>query len=91
MCSDCAAWSPLISGADNPEAPISHPLGGFHIVGKIKIEGSVFRSHEPDQFRYNIETGKRNRLQASILAGDAGFDYGRNPTSFMLFARVKIH
>lgn len=57
------------SGADNPEAPISHHwLDSTHItygvvtlgyvVGRIKLEGSVFHGREPDQYRYNIETGQ---------------------------------
>jgi uncharacterized cupredoxin-like copper-binding protein len=57
------------SGEDNPEAPISHHwLDSTHItygvvtlgwvLDRFKIEGSLFRGREPDQFRYNIETGK---------------------------------
>jgi hypothetical protein len=57
------------SGEDNPEAPISHHwLDSTHIafgvvtlgyvLGGFKLEGSVFRGREPDQYRYNIETGK---------------------------------
>jgi hypothetical protein len=57
------------SGEDNPEAPISHHwLDSTHIAygvvtlgyvfGNMKIEGSAFRGREPDQSRYNIETGK---------------------------------
>ncbi|MEO8006617.1 MAG: hypothetical protein ABI771_16995, partial [Betaproteobacteria bacterium] len=57
------------SGIDNPEAPISHHwLDSTHItygvvtlgyiVGKVKLEGSVFHGREPDQYRYNIETGQ---------------------------------
>lgn len=54
------------SGADNPEAPISHHwLDSTHItfgvltaglvMGDWKIEGSAFRGREPDQHRYDIE------------------------------------
>lgn len=54
------------SGADNPEAPISHHwLDSTHItfgvltagvvLGDWKIEGSSFRGREPDQYRYDIE------------------------------------
>ena len=57
------------SGVDNPEAPISHHwLDSTHVTfgvvtlgyifGGIKLEGSVFHGREPDQYRYNIETGK---------------------------------
>jgi hypothetical protein len=57
------------SGEDNPEAPISHHwLDTTHITygvltlgyvhGNAKIEGSAFRGREPDENRYDIETGK---------------------------------
>jgi|SoiMethySBSTD1v2_1073268.scaffolds.fasta_scaffold100222_3 hypothetical protein len=57
------------SGEDNPEAPITHHwLDSTHItygvvtlgyvIGEVKIEGSLFRGREPDQNRYDIETGK---------------------------------
>jgi hypothetical protein len=63
------AFMHRLSGVDNPEAPISHHwLDSTHItygvvtlgyvLDAFKIEGSVFRGREPDQFRYNIETGK---------------------------------
>ncbi len=63
------AFMHRFSGEDNPEAPISHHwLDSTHIaygvatlgyvLGNMKIEGSVFRGREPDQSRYNIETGK---------------------------------
>jgi hypothetical protein len=63
------AFMHRFSGEDNPEAPISHHwLDSTHIAfgvatlgyvyGNVKIEGSVFRGREPDQSRYNIETGK---------------------------------
>ena len=63
-----AAFMHRFSGIDNPEAPISHHwLDSTHItygvvtLGYIfrgaKIEGSVFHGREPDQYRYNIETG----------------------------------
>ena len=62
------AFMHRFSGIDNPEAPISHHwLDSTHItygvvtLGYIfrdaKIEGSVFHGREPDQYRYNIETG----------------------------------
>ena len=53
---------------DSPEAPITHHwLDSTHIsfgvltaglvVGRAKVEVSRFNAREPDQFRYNIETG----------------------------------
>jgi hypothetical protein len=63
------AFMHRFSGEDSPAAPISHHwLDSTHITygvvtlgyifDKFKLEGSVFRGREPDQFRYNIETGK---------------------------------
>jgi uncharacterized cupredoxin-like copper-binding protein len=63
------AFMHRFSGEDNPEAPISHHwLDSTHITygvmtlgyvhDNMKIEGSVFRGREPDENRYNIETGK---------------------------------
>src|SRR5262245_47145736 len=57
------------SGEDNPEAPITHHwLDSTHItygvvtlgyvLGEVKIEGSLFRGREPDENRYDIETGR---------------------------------
>ena len=62
------AFMHRFSGIDNPEAPITHHwLDSTHIAngvvtlgyvrGDFKIEGSVFRGREPDQFRYRIEPG----------------------------------
>jgi hypothetical protein len=62
------AFMHRFSGIDNPEAPISHHwLDSTHIAFGVvtlgyvlqnwKLEGSSFRGREPDQFRYNIETG----------------------------------
>jgi hypothetical protein len=56
------------SALDSPEAPISHHwLDSTHIsfgvltaglvVGDVKLEGSRFNGREPDQRRFNIETG----------------------------------
>ena len=53
---------------DSPEAPISHHwLDSTHVtfgvvtlgwqVGRWQVEGSVFNGREPDENRYNIETG----------------------------------
>ena len=63
------AFMHRFSGADNPEAPISHHwLDSTHvtfgvvtlgyIAGKFKLEGSAFRGREPDQYRYDIEAGR---------------------------------
>src|SRR4051812_1232412 len=63
------AFMHRFSGEDNPEAPITHHwLDSTHItygvvtlgyvLGEVKIEGSLFRGREPDQNRYDIETGK---------------------------------
>src|SRR5439155_7820416 len=63
------AFMHRFSGEDNPEAPISHHwLDSTHITygvvtlgyvyASIKVEGSLFRGREPDENRYNIETGK---------------------------------
>ena len=53
---------------DSPEAPISHHwldsthisfgvLTGGLVIGSAKIELSQFNAREPDQYRWNIETG----------------------------------
>jgi hypothetical protein len=63
------AFMHRFSGEDNPEAPISHHwLDSTHIAygvvtlgyvfDRLKLEGSVFRGREPDERRYDIETGK---------------------------------
>ena len=63
------AFMHRFSGEDNPEAPIGHHwLDSTHItfgvvtlgvvLDRLKLEASIFRGREPDQFRYNIETGK---------------------------------
>lgn len=57
------------SGMDDPEAPISHHwLDSTHVsdgvvtlgyvIGSVKLEASAFHGREPDQFRWNIETGR---------------------------------
>lgn len=63
------AFMHRFSGEDNPEAPISHHwLDSTHItygvvtlgyvLDRFKLEGSVFRGREPDENRYDIETGR---------------------------------
>ncbi len=62
------AFMHRMSIMDSPEAPISHHwLDSTHItfgvitaglvVGGVKVEGSRFNGREPDERRYNIETG----------------------------------
>jgi hypothetical protein len=62
------AFMHRMSILDSPAAPISHHwLDSTHIafgvvtaglvVGEVKIEGSRFNGREPDQHRYDIETG----------------------------------
>jgi len=57
-----------LSSIDNPEAPISHHwfdsthitfgvMTAGYVYRTMKLEGSVFRGREPDQYRYNIEAG----------------------------------
>jgi len=63
------------SGADSPEAPITHHwLDSTHItfgvvtaglvVDRWKIEASAFRGREPDQYRYDIEAPKLDSFSA---------------------------
>lgn len=62
---------------DSPEAPISHHwLDSTHITYGVvtagmvhdswKIEASRFRGREPDEFRYNIETGALDSTSARL-------------------------
>jgi hypothetical protein len=62
---------------DSPEPPISHHwLDSTHIAfgvvtagyvhGRWKLEASRFRGREPDQFRYNIETGPLDSTAARL-------------------------
>lgn len=64
-----SAFMHRFSGIDNVEAPISHHwLDSTHITSGVatlgyvyknwKVEGSAFHGREPDQFRYNIESGR---------------------------------
>lgn len=64
-----SAFMHRFSGVDNPEAPITHHwLDSTHVTYGVttfgyvhqnwKLEASAFRGCEPDQFRYNVETGK---------------------------------
>ena len=71
------AFMHRFSGEDNPEAPITHHwLDSTHIaygvvtlgyvLGEVKVEGSLFRGREPDQDRYDIETGKLDSASLRI-------------------------
>jgi hypothetical protein len=71
------AFMHRFSGEDNPEAPISHHwLDSTHItygvvtlgyvLGGLKLEASAFRGREPDQHRYDIETGKLDSASARL-------------------------
>ena len=62
------AFMHRVSTLDSPEAPISHHwldsthitygvLTGGYVRGDWKIEASVFHGREPDQRRWDIETG----------------------------------
>ena len=62
------AFMHRVSTIDSPEAPISHHwldsthitygvLTGGYVRGDWKVEASVFRGREPDQHRWDIETG----------------------------------
>lgn len=64
-----SAFMHRMSGADNPEAPISHHwLDSTHVtygvatlgyVWKLfKLEGSTFRGREPDQYHWDVEEPK---------------------------------
>lgn len=63
------------SGLDNPEAPITHHwLDSTHItfgvltagvvLDTVKLEASVFRGREPDQYRFDIEAPKLDSYSA---------------------------
>ena len=65
------------SGMDNPEAPLTHHwLDSTHITFGVvtagyiwrafKLEASSFNGHEPDQFRWNVETRKLDSASARL-------------------------
>ena len=65
------------SGEDDPEAPISHHwldsthvtygvLTAGYVYRQFKLEISAFHGREPDQFRYNIETGRLDSASARL-------------------------
>ena len=72
-----AAFMHRTSGADIPEAPITHHwLDSTHItfgvvtgglvVDTWKIEASAFRGREPDQYRYDIEAPKLDSVSTRL-------------------------
>jgi hypothetical protein len=88
------AFMHRLSGADNPEAPISHHwLDSTHItygvatlgyvIGGIKVEGSIFHGREPDQYRYDIETGRLDSASVRL-------SYNPNRDWSMQFSRGHI-
>ena len=65
------------SGVDDPEAPLAHHwLDSTHVTfgvltagysyERLKFEVSAFHGREPDQFRYNIETGRLDSASARV-------------------------
>ncbi len=91
------AFMHRFSGMDNPEAPITHHwLDSTHItygvatVGAVydawKIEGSVFRGREPDQYRYDIESPGFDSVSARLSynptpnwSGQVSWGYLKSP------------
>jgi hypothetical protein len=76
------AFMHRFSGADIPEAPITHHwldsthiaygvVTGGYIQGPWKIEGSVFRGREPDQYRYDIEGPRLDSVAARLTYNPA--------------------
>ncbi len=77
------AFMHRFSGEDNPEAPISHHwLDSTHIAygvvtlgyvfGDMKIESSAFRGREPNENRYDIETGKLDSASVRLSYNPTG-------------------
>lgn len=71
------AFMDRASGMDNPEAPISHHwldsthvtygvLTAGYVYDQFKLEVSTFHGREPDQFHYNIETGRLDSASARL-------------------------
>jgi hypothetical protein len=71
------AFMHRLSGLDNPEAPISHHwLDSTHVTFGVatlglvhddwKFDISTFHGREPDQFRYNIESGRLDSASARV-------------------------
>lgn len=66
-----------LSGLDSPEAPISHHwmdsthitfgvLTAGYVHDRWKVEASAFRGREPDQHRFDIETGALDSAAARL-------------------------
>ncbi|HXO20862.1 MAG TPA: hypothetical protein VOA87_13180 [Thermoanaerobaculia bacterium] len=91
------AFMHRFSGMDNPEAPLSHHwLDSTHISfgvatlgwvrGGVKLEGSAFNGHEPDQNRANVESPSLNSYSfraswqpAPNWSAQASFGHLRSP------------
>lgn len=76
------AFMHRFSAMDSPEAPISHHwLDSTHIafgvvtagvaVGEFRIEASRFNGREPDQHRWDIETGPLDSTAVRVSANPA--------------------
>ncbi len=82
---------------DSPEAPITHHwldsthisfgvLTGGLVLGNAKLEVSRFNGREPDQYRYNIETGALDSTAVRVswnpirtLALQGSYGYFKDP------------
>jgi hypothetical protein len=91
------AFMHRLSGMDFPEAPITHHwLDSTHITfgvltagyvwNKLKVEASIFRGREPDQYRYNIEKPALDSVSARLswnpipdLSMQVSWGYLRSP------------
>lgn len=89
------AFMHRLSGADLPEAPISHHwLDSTHIAegvstagasrGDWKLEGSVFTGREPDRYRWDIEAPTFDS-HSGRLSWNPGRDWAYQAS----FARIK--
>ena len=92
-----AAFMHRASGMDFPSAPITHHwLDSTHVTfgvvtlgyvwDAVKIESSVFHGREPDQYRWNMETGRFDSASARLTFNpangwsmQASFGYIKSP------------
>jgi hypothetical protein len=88
------------SAMDNPAAPITHHWAdathiSFGVISagffthSVKIEGSLFNSREPDQYRFNIDpikldsySGRATFNPTAEWSVTAGYGYLASPESF---------
>lgn len=72
-----AAFMHRASGMDNPDAPITHHwldsthitvgvLTGGVVLGNVKLDASIFHGREPDENRYDIDTGSPDSWSARV-------------------------